>query len=102
MGVTIGQTLYVIPEDGKDIKKAEVVSIIPHYYNNAEFKISEMKSKDYEYYLDIKVICVNDFNTDLFDTMTFRPKDFEDGIIFTSKERAEEQRYNNTLESPEL
>lgn len=102
LGVTIGQTLYVIPEDGKDIKKAEVVSIIPHYYNNAEFKISEMRSKDYEYYLDIKVICVNDFNTDLFDTMTFRPKDFEDGIIFTSKERAEEQRYNNTLESPEL
>ena len=61
-----------------------------------------MRSKDYEYYLDIKVICVNEFNTDLFDTMTFRPKDFEDGIIFTSKEKAEEQRYNNTLESLEL
>lgn len=102
LGVTIGQTLYVIPEDGQDIKKAEVVSIIPHYYNNAEFKISEMRSKDYEYYLDIKVICVNDFNADLFVTKTFKPKDFEDGIIFTSKEKAEEQRYNNTLESPEL
>lgn len=44
----------------------------------------------------------NDFNADLFGTMTFNPKDFEDGIIFTSKEKAEEQRYNNTLESPEL
>ena len=61
-----------------------------------------MRSKDYEYYLDIKVICANDFNTDLLETMTFRPKDFEDGIIFTSKEKAEEQRYNNKLESLEL
>lgn len=40
LGVTIGQILYIIPEDGQDIRKTEVVSINPHYYNDAGFKIS--------------------------------------------------------------
>ena len=91
MGVTIGQTLYVIPEDGQDIRKAKVVSINPHYYNDAGFKISEMRNKDYGYYLDIKVRYLDDIHTDLPVTVTFRPKDFEDGIIFTTQEKAEEK-----------
>lgn len=91
LGVTIGQTLYVIPEDGQDIRKAKVVSINPHYYNNAGFKLSEMSSKDYEYYLDIKVRYLDDIHVDLPVTVTFRPKDFEDGIIFTTQEKAEEK-----------
>jgi hypothetical protein len=89
--VTIGQTLYVIPEDGQDIRKAEVVSINPHYYNDAGFKLSEMSSKDYEYYLDIKVRYLDDIHVDLPVTVIFRPKDFEDGIIFTTQEKAEEK-----------
>ena len=91
LGVTIGQTLYVIPEDGQDIRKAKVVSINPHYYNDAGFKISEMRNKDYGYYLDIKVRYLDDIHTDLPVTVTFRPKDFEDGIIFTTQEKAEEK-----------
>lgn len=76
LGVTIGQTLYVISEDGQDIKKTEVV---------------EMSSKDYGYYLDIKVRYLDDIHVDLPVTVTFRPKDFEDGIIFTTQEKAEEK-----------
>lgn len=91
LGVTIGQTLYVIPEDGQDIRKAKVVSINPHYYNDAGFKISEMRNKDYGYYLDIKVRYLDDIHVDLPVTVTFRPKDFEDGIIFTTQEKAEEK-----------
>lgn len=91
LGVTIGQTLYVIPEDGQNIRKAEVVSINPHYYNDARVKISEMRNKDYGYYLDIKVRYLDDIHVDLPVTVTFRPKDFEDGIIFTTQEKAEEK-----------
>jgi hypothetical protein len=91
LGVTIGQTLYVIPEDGQNIRKAEVVSINPHYYNDAGVKISEMRNKDYGYYLDIKVRYLDDIHVDLPVTVTFRPKDFEDGIIFTTQEKAEEK-----------
>ena len=91
MRVTIGQTLYVIPEDSQDIRKVEVVSINPHYYNDAGFKLSEMSRKDYEYYLDIKVRYLDDIHADLPVTVTFRPKDFEDGIIFTAQEKAEEK-----------
>lgn len=91
LGVTIGQTLYVIPEDGQDIRKAKVVSINPHYYNDAGFKISEMRNKDYGYYLDIKVRYLDDIHADLPVTVIFRPKDFEDGIIFTTQEKAEEK-----------
>ncbi len=91
LGVTIGQTLYVISEDGQNIKKTEVVAINPHYYNDAGFKLSEMSSKDYGYYLDIKVRYPDDIHADLPITVIFRPKDFEDGIIFTSKEKAEEK-----------
>ena len=91
LGVTIGQILYIIPEDGQDIRKTEVVSINPHYYNDAGFKISEMRNKDYGYYLDIKVRYFDDIHADLPVTVTFRSKDFEDGIIFTSKEKAEKE-----------
>ena len=91
LGVTIGQTLYVISEDGQDIKKTEVVAINSHYYNDAGFKLSEMSSKDYGYYFDIKVRYPDDIHADLPTTVIFRPKDFEDGIIFTSKEKAEEK-----------
>lgn len=68
-----------------------VVSINPHYYNDAGFKISEMRNKDYGYYLDIKVRYFDDIHADLPVTVTFRSKDFEDGIIFTSKEKAEKE-----------
>ncbi len=89
--VTIGQTLYVIPVDGQDIRKAEVVSINPHYYNDAGFKLSEMSSKDYKYYLDVKVRYLDDIHTDLPVTVTFRLKDFKDEVIFTSEEEAKEK-----------
>lgn len=68
-----------------------MVSINPHYYNDAGFKISEMRNKDYGYYLDIKVRYFDDIHADLPVTVTFRSKDFEDGIIFTSKEKAEKE-----------
>lgn len=57
----------------------------------AMFKISEMRNKDYGYYLDIKVRYFDDIHADLPVTVTFRSKDFEDGIIFTSKEKAEKE-----------
>lgn len=50
-----------------------------------------MSSKDYEYYLDIKVKYLDDIHAGLPVTVTFRPKDFEDGIIFTTQEKAEEK-----------
>lgn len=91
LGVTIGQTLYVISEDDYDIKKAKVISInlCPYYCNDTGFKLSEMRSEGYGYgyYLDVKVKEFDDIYTDLPITV----KDFEGGIIFTSKEKAEEK-----------
>ena len=89
LGVTIGQTLYVISEDDydKSIDEALVVSIKPSYLNEA---IDKTRIKKHRNYLSISIKYKKD--VDKFPgTVSFAPRHFEDGIIFTSKEKAEEK-----------
>lgn len=87
LGVTVGQTLYIISPYG-EINEAKVDSIDSHYFNTL---ISDMRHDDYPYYLDIKVRYYKDIEQDIHGTTTFRPMDFDDEVIFTSKEKAEEK-----------